>query len=187
MDKDDPWDEDGDEELEAEIMRADRPFGAELRGTTAREERAGESLDQELVQERPERPATDEAVDLEDDGLPDDEAQLVSDGSVEEDEFASPEESALTIRDEVPGATDHETTPTPIRTSLTEARSSRGSGPPSRFGDDQDVVRVRARGSTNPSHAKPDASSRFRPTATRPRALNGPKMVPQNARITPIP
>ncbi|HEX5903112.1 MAG TPA: hypothetical protein VF028_08405 [Actinomycetota bacterium] len=108
MDKDDPWDEDGDEELEAEIMRADRPFGAELRGTTAREERAGESLDQELVQERPERPATDEAVDLEDDGLPDDEAQLVSDGSVEEDEFASPEESALTIRDEVPGATDHD-------------------------------------------------------------------------------
>ena len=104
----DPWDEDGDDELEAEIMRADRPFGADRRGTTHEEELAGESLDDELAQERPQRPATEEAVGLEDDGLVDAEGQLVSDDSVERDAFASPEETALTIRDEVPGATDHE-------------------------------------------------------------------------------
>ena len=108
MGPEDPWDEDGDDELEAEIMRADRPFGADRRGTTASEESEGETIDEELEQERPERPPTGEAVGLEDDGVIDEEGQLVSDGSVEEDEFASPEEAALTIRDEVPGATDHE-------------------------------------------------------------------------------
>ena len=43
-----------------------------------------------------------------DDGIPDIEGQLVSDGSLEEDDFASPEEAALSIRDEAPGATDHD-------------------------------------------------------------------------------
>ena len=108
METEDPWDEDGDDELEAEILRADRPFGADRRGTTDREALAGESIDDELAQERPESPATDEAVGLEDDGIPDVEGQLVSDDSVEEDEFASPEEAALSVRDELPGATDRE-------------------------------------------------------------------------------
>lgn len=108
METEEPWDEDGNVELEAEILRADRPFGAELRGTTEREALAGESLDDELAQERPDRPATEEAVRLEDDGVPDVEGQLVSDDSFEEDEFTSPEEAALTIRDELPGATDHD-------------------------------------------------------------------------------
>jgi hypothetical protein len=108
VEREDPWDEDGDEELEAEIMRADRPFGADRRGTTAGEERAGETLEQELAEERPERPATEEAVGLEDDGAIDAEGQLVSDDSLEQDGFASPEEAALTVRDQVPGATDHD-------------------------------------------------------------------------------
>jgi hypothetical protein len=108
METEDPWNEDGDDELEAEILRADRPFGADRRGTTEAEQRAGESIDDELAQERPEGPATEEAVGLEAEGVPDLEGQLVSDDSIEEDEFASPEEAALTIRDEVPGATDHE-------------------------------------------------------------------------------
>ena len=108
MEREEPWDEDGDDELEAEIMRADRPFGADRRGTTEEEALAGESLDDELAQERPDRPATDEAVGLEADGNPDVEGQLVSDDSVEDDEFASPEEAALTIRNELPGATDHD-------------------------------------------------------------------------------
>jgi hypothetical protein len=108
VETEDPWDEDGDEELEAEIMRADRPFGADRRGTTASEEAAGETLDDEFEQERPEREATEETVGLEADGTPDVEGQLVSEDSVEEDGFASPEEAALTIRDELPGATDHE-------------------------------------------------------------------------------
>lgn len=108
METEDPWDEDGDDELEAEILRADRPFGADRRGTTEREALAGESIDDELAQERPDRPATEESVGLEAEGVPDIEDQLASEDSVEEDEFASPEEAALTIRDQVPGATDHE-------------------------------------------------------------------------------
>jgi hypothetical protein len=43
-----------------------------------------------------------------DDGIPDIEGQLVSDGTLEEDDFVSPEEAALSIRDEAPGATDHD-------------------------------------------------------------------------------
>ena len=60
VETEDRWDEDGDDELEAESMRAERPFGAELRGTTEKEALAGESLEEELAQERPERPPTDE-------------------------------------------------------------------------------------------------------------------------------
>ena len=108
MEAEDPWDEDGDDEVEAEIMRADRPFGAELRGTTEREALAGESLDDELARKRPDGRATNEAVGLEGEGVPDVEGQLVSDDSLEEDAFASPEEAALTIRDQVPGGTDHD-------------------------------------------------------------------------------
>ena len=110
MDRDDPRDEDEDdgEELEAEIMRADHPFAADLHGTTAEEAVAGQGLDEALARERPEGRTTDEAVGLEDDGTPDEEGELVAEGSVERDEFASPEEAALSIRDEAPGATDHD-------------------------------------------------------------------------------
>src|SRR5262245_58022319 len=108
MRDDDPSDEKADDELEAESMRADRPVRSDRRGTTPEEALAGESIDDELAQEQPERAATDEAVGLEDDGAPDLEGQLAADGSIEEDEFASPEEAALTVRDEAPGATDHD-------------------------------------------------------------------------------
>ena len=48
------------------------------------------------------------ALGLEDEGVPDREDELIAEGSVEMDEFASPEEAALSVRDEAPGATDHE-------------------------------------------------------------------------------
>jgi hypothetical protein len=110
MDRDDLRDEDEDdgEELEAEIMRADHPFAADLHGTTAEEAVAGQGLDEALARERPDSRTTDEAVGLEDEGTPDEEDELVADDSVERDEFASPEESALSIRNEAPGATDHD-------------------------------------------------------------------------------
>jgi hypothetical protein len=87
----DPWEGDDGEELDAEIMRTDWPFGAELRGTTAEEALADESLDQVLARERPGRPPTDEALSLLDDVEPDVEGELVSEGTFEEDAFASPE------------------------------------------------------------------------------------------------
>ena len=108
MRDDDPSDEKADDELEAEIMRADRPFGSDRRGTTPDEALEGEGLDEALARERPEGRTTDEAVGIEDDGAVDEEDELVAEGSVEEDEFASPEEAALTVRDDAPGATDHD-------------------------------------------------------------------------------
>jgi hypothetical protein len=88
-------------------MRANHAFGVELEGTTAKEERQTLSIDDALARERPEAPVTDAVVGLEDDGVPDAEGELVAEGSSEEDEFASPEELALSIRDRLPGATDH--------------------------------------------------------------------------------
>ena len=105
---DDRWDEAEDDELEADIMRADHAFGAELRGTTPEEAVEGTSLEDALAAERPERPATDQSLGVVDDGVPDEEGELVAEGSVETDPFASPEESALSVRDEAPGATDHD-------------------------------------------------------------------------------
>ena len=108
---DDPWDEDGDDELEAEIMRADRPFGSDARGTTSEEEVAGLSLDEALARERPDERTIDEEVVIVDDGEPDVEAELVAEGAIVKEEYPSPEESALSIRDDAPGATDHEELP----------------------------------------------------------------------------
>ena len=109
MEDNEPRDADDGDELEAAIMRADHAFGAESVGTTADEELAGESLDQRLAEERPDRPGTDEALSLVDEGeLSDEEKELVADAVIERDEFASPEEAALSVRDSVPGATDHD-------------------------------------------------------------------------------
>ena len=108
VETDDPWDEDGDDELEAEIMRADRPLGADSRGTTAEEEVAGLNLDEALARERPDGRSVDQALEVVDDGDPDVEGELIAEGFLVTDEFASPEETALSIRDDAPGATDHD-------------------------------------------------------------------------------
>lgn len=108
----DPRDEGDDEvegdELEAEILRADHAFGAELPGTTAAEAIAGEGLDRALAEERPEPASIDEVVSVVDDGVSDLEEELAGDVVFERDEFASPEEAALSVRETVPGATDHD-------------------------------------------------------------------------------
>jgi hypothetical protein len=108
MERDDPWDENDGEEQEAEIMRADHPFGMGLRGTTAEEALEGESIADELRQEQPEVEPVEETLEIEAEGTFDVERELVGDGSVVEDRFASPEEAALSVRDDAPGATDHE-------------------------------------------------------------------------------
>jgi hypothetical protein len=103
-----PRDSDEGDELEAEIMQADHAFGSESSGTTAEEALEGESLDQQLAEERPDRPPVDSSLEVVDEGLSDDEEELVGEAVFERDEFASPEEAALTVRDRAPGATDHE-------------------------------------------------------------------------------
>jgi hypothetical protein len=108
MEDQEPRDADDGDELEAEIMQADHAFGAESVGTTAEEGLEGESLDHRLARERPERPSTDEALSVVDEGLSDEEDELVGDAVTQRDEFASPEEAALSIREGAPGATDHD-------------------------------------------------------------------------------
>jgi hypothetical protein len=108
MEREDPWDEGDGEELEAEILRADHASGAELRGTTPEEELAGQGLDQALARERPEGRIVDEALEILDEGPEDLEGELVAEGSRVQDDFAAPEEAALSVRDEAPGATNHD-------------------------------------------------------------------------------
>jgi hypothetical protein len=108
MEDQEPRDADEGDELEATIMQADRAFAAESVGTTAEEGLEGESLDQRLVDERPDRPSIDETLSVVDDGVFDDEGELVGDLVRQRDEFASPEEAALSVRDDAPGATDHD-------------------------------------------------------------------------------
>jgi hypothetical protein len=99
-------DEDPGEDLEAMIVQADRPFASDSFGTTAEEQEEGEALDERLAEERPSRSALDSALEIEDVDAPDDEAELVGEGSIEHDPFVSPEEAAMTVREEAPGATD---------------------------------------------------------------------------------
>lgn len=103
-----PKDADNGDESEAAIMQADHAFGAESAGTTPEEALAGESLERRLAAERPSRPPIDAAPSVVDEGLSDDEGELVGRVVIERDEFASPEDAAVTVRDSAPGATDHD-------------------------------------------------------------------------------
>ena len=92
-----PQDANEDDELEAEIMRADHAFESESVGTTAEEALEGETLDQRLAEERPERPGTDEVLAVVDEGLSDDEEEQIS-GAVKKilnDALKRAEESPL--------------------------------------------------------------------------------------------
>jgi hypothetical protein len=108
MEDREPRDADAGDELEAAIMRADHAFGAESIGTTAEEEVTGEPLDQRLAAERGDRSSNDVALSLFDEGMADNEGELIGDAVIGRDEFASPEETAMSIRDDAPGATDHD-------------------------------------------------------------------------------
>ena len=104
-----PRDGDDGDEQEAAIMRTDHAFGAESFGTTAEEALEGESLDERLSEERPDRLGTDETISVLDEGSSgDDEDELVGEAVLERDDFASPEEAALTVRERAPGATDRD-------------------------------------------------------------------------------
>ena len=99
--------EDPGEDLEATIEQADRPFASDSFGTTAEEQEQGESLDQRLAEEGRSRPAAASAFAIEDVDAPDDEPELVGEGTNEHDPFVAPEEAAMTVRERAPGAVDH--------------------------------------------------------------------------------
>jgi hypothetical protein len=102
-----PSDQDALEELEEEIEQMDRPLGAEDH-TTAEEGLEGDTLDERLAREVPDRggrrPEEPTAIVEEDE--PDDEPELVGELGEAED-IMSPEEAAMHVRDRAPGATDH--------------------------------------------------------------------------------
>jgi hypothetical protein len=110
MHEHDPREEDDEargEELEAAMLRADRPVGSDAFGTTAEEEATEEGLDRAVAQERRRRPETDRGLAIVDEGVTDEEEELVGDAVSEHDEFVPPEEAAMSEREDAPGATDH--------------------------------------------------------------------------------
>jgi hypothetical protein len=82
--------------------------GSDRPGTTPEEALEGQGLDEALARERRDERTVDETIELADDGNPDVEGELVGEGFLVNEDYPSPEESALTIREEAPGATDHE-------------------------------------------------------------------------------
>ena len=110
----DPEQDPGDE-LEAEMGRADGPYASESFGVTAAEEEEGESLSRRLAEELPDRDGagdggpSEDYVALEDDA--DGDPELVGEGHRDHDPFLAPEESAVTVRRTVPGATSHDPDP----------------------------------------------------------------------------
>ena len=99
--------EDPGEELEAMIEQADHPFATESFGTTAEEQEEGEPLEQRLREERPDKAPLDRQLAIEDFDAPDEEKEMVGQASVEHDHFVAPEEAAMSVRDNAPGAADH--------------------------------------------------------------------------------
>jgi hypothetical protein len=102
-----PSDQDPLEELEEEIEQMDRSLGAEDH-TTAEEGLEGDSLDERLAREVPDRGGRrpdDTSTIVEEDG-PDDEPELVGELGESED-IVAPEDAAMHVRDRAPGATDH--------------------------------------------------------------------------------
>jgi len=106
-DSDDGWDAGSGEELEEMIEHADHAFGTESFGTTADEQERGEPLDSRLAEERTDRPIRDAELGIIDEDVPDDESEMVGEAVGERDPFVAPEEVAMSVRDEAPGAVDH--------------------------------------------------------------------------------
>jgi hypothetical protein len=103
-----PSDDDVLEEMEEEIEDMDRPLGAEDR-TTASEQREGDTMDERLAREMPDqgvgrRPAEPSTISEED--APDEESELIGE-TADAGGRAGPEEAAMRIRRDAPGATDH--------------------------------------------------------------------------------
>ena len=104
---DDGWDDGSGEELEEMIEHADHALGAESFVTTADEQERGAPIDSRLAEERPSRPILDDELGIIDEDVPDDESEMVAEAVGERDPFVAPEEVAMTVRDEAPGAVDH--------------------------------------------------------------------------------
>jgi hypothetical protein len=103
-----PSDDDVLEEMEEEIELMDRPLGVDER-TTATEGLEGDTLDERLARDVPDcggRRQPEPRTIAEEDA-PDVEPELVGD-EADAGDRPSPEESAMRVRDDAPGVTDHD-------------------------------------------------------------------------------
>jgi len=101
------WDEGSGEALEEMIEHADHAFGAESFGTTLAEQERGATLGARLAEERPDERVRDTDLGLIGEDATDTESQMVAESVPERDLFVAPEDSAMSVRDEAPGAVDH--------------------------------------------------------------------------------
>ena len=104
----DPSDEDQLEGLEERIGSMDRPLGAEDH-TTAAEGVAGDTLDERLAREEPDRRgrrATEPTI-IADEDRPDADPELIGE-EAGNGGLTGPEEAAMHVVEDAPGATDHE-------------------------------------------------------------------------------
>jgi hypothetical protein len=104
---DEEWDDGSGQGLEEMIEHADRALGTESFGTTAEEQERGEPIDSRLAEEGTDRPILDAELGIIDEDVPDDESEMVGEAIGERNPFVSPEEAAMSVRDEAPGAVDH--------------------------------------------------------------------------------
>jgi hypothetical protein len=104
---DEEWDDGSGQALEEMIEHADRALGTESFGTTADEQERGEPIDSRLAEEGTDRPLLDTELGIIDEDVPDDESEMVGEAIGERNPFVSPEEAAMSVRDEAPGAVDH--------------------------------------------------------------------------------
>jgi hypothetical protein len=106
-DPEDGWDDGSGQALEEMIEHADHALGTESFGTTADEQERGEPIDARLAEEGSSRPILDDELGIIDEDVPDDEEELVGEAVGERDPFVAPEDVAMTVREEAPGAVDH--------------------------------------------------------------------------------
>jgi hypothetical protein len=91
-----------DEEL---IEHAEGPMATF--GTTAEEQRRGQSLDSRLADEGAGSPTETDDLEVFGDDRTDDEPEMVGEAATEQDPFLAPEDAAMSIRERAPGAVDH--------------------------------------------------------------------------------
>lgn len=76
-------------------------------GTTAEEQRRGQSLDSRLAEEGAVSPTAADDLEVYDETGTDREPEMVGDAAAEQDAFLAPEDSAMSVREDAPGAVDH--------------------------------------------------------------------------------
>jgi hypothetical protein len=106
-DSDEGWDDGSGQALEEMIEHAEQALGTESFGTTADEQERGEPIDSRLAEEGTDRPLLDTELGIIDEDVPDDESEMVGEAIGQRNPFVSPEEAAMSVRDEAPGAVDH--------------------------------------------------------------------------------